>query len=59
MKINIRNFALAAVSAASLAACTSIETYPDGRVDFDEIFANTSSQPATLMGVTVHFNMVL
>lgn len=59
MKINIRNFALAAVSAASLAACTSIETYPDGRVDFDEIFANNKLTAGYLNGCYSTFNMVL
>lgn len=50
MKINIRNLALTAIAAVSLSACTEIETYPDGRVEFEEIFSTNKLTAGYLNG---------
>ncbi|MCM1021212.1 MAG: RagB/SusD family nutrient uptake outer membrane protein [Muribaculum sp.] len=59
MKINIRNLAMAAIAAASLSACTEITTYPDGRVDFPEIFANNKLTAGYLNGCYYSFNLAM
>lgn len=50
MKIIIRNLALTALAAAALSACTEIKTYPDGRVDFEEIFSTNKLTAGYLNG---------
>lgn len=59
MKINIRNLALTAIAVASLSACTEIETYPDGRVDFGEIFTTNKLTAGYLNGCYNTFLTVL
>ena len=50
MKIIIRNLALTALAAVALSACTEITTYPDGRVDFEEIFKTNKLTAGYLNG---------
>ncbi len=59
MKINIRNLALTAFAVASLSACTDIETYPDGRVEFEEIFSTNKLTAGYLNGCYNTFITVL